>query len=206
LEQITIIDFGMGNLGSIANMIKRIGHKSIITSELSKIDSSQKIILPGVGHFDKAMQNIKKLNLIDIIRKKAIDDKIPILGICLGMQLMCLKSEEGFDTGLGLINAEVKKFSFMGEEIPKIPHMGWNSIKLQKGNSLFTNIFESSRFYFVHSYFVVCNDRNDVLSTTEYGFEFTSSFAHNNILGVQFHPEKSHKFGMLLMKNFIENS
>jgi glutamine amidotransferase len=195
----------MGNLGSIANMIKRIGYRSEITSDISKIASAGKIILPGVGHFDKAMQNISSLGLLDIIRKKAFEDKTPILGICLGMQLMCIYSEEGKGKGIGLINAEVKKFNFPQNNKLKIPHMGWNLVTPQKSNPLLLNMYEDPRFYFVHSYHVVCNELNDVMTTTNYGFDFSSSFAHNNIVGVQFHPEKSHKFGMLLLKNFIEN-
>lgn len=202
---VTIIDYGMGNLGSVANMIKRIGHQSEITSDISSILSAKKIILPGVGNFDKAMQNIKSLGLYDIIKEKAINKKTPFLGICLGMQLLCRKSEEGDNPGLGLIDAEVKRFSFNEGQKQKIPHMGWNMVKLHKENLLFLNMYEYPRFYFVHSYHVVCNELNDVLTTTHYGYDFHSSFAHSNIIGVQFHPEKSHKFGILLLKNFVEN-
>ncbi|NOU18346.1 MAG: imidazole glycerol phosphate synthase subunit HisH [Bacteroidales bacterium] len=200
---ITIINYGMGNLGSITNMIKRVGFSSEITSDLLKIESASKIILPGVGHFDKAMQNIISLGLLDIIKKKALVDKTPILGICLGMQLMCKNSEEGNEKGIGLINAEVKKFKFSNNILYKVPHMGWNLINISKESPLLFGMNETPRFYFVHSYYVMCNDINDVLSTTSYGFDFHSSFAHNNIMGVQFHPEKSHKFGMQLLKNFI---
>lgn len=202
---ITIINYGMGNLGSISNMIKRIGYSSEITSDISKITSAEKIILPGVGNFDKAMQNIVSLKLLDVIKKKAIEDKTPMLGICLGMQLMCKRSEEGKEPGLGLIDAKVKKFSFPLDKKLKIPHMGWNLVSTQKDNTLFLKMYPEPRFYFVHSYHVVCNNSSDVLSTTNYGFDFHSSFANRNIFGVQFHPEKSHKFGMLLLKNFIEN-
>jgi glutamine amidotransferase len=202
---ITIIDYGMGNLGSIANMIKRIGHKSEITNNISFINSAEKIILPGVGHFDKAMQNINSLGLLEIIRKKALKDKTPMLGICLGMQLMCKQSEEGKEQGLCLVDAEVKRFSFPENQFIKIPHMGWNLVIARKDHALFSKMYPEPRFYFVHSYHVVCNNLNDVLSTTNYGIDFHSSFSSENILGVQFHPEKSHKFGMLLLKNFIDN-
>lgn len=195
----------MGNLGSIVNMINRIGYCSEITSDISKITSAEKIILPGVGSFDKAMQNIVNLGLLDVIKTKALENKTPILGICLGMQLMCKNSEEGKEPGLGLIDAEVKKFSFPLDKKLKIPHMGWNLVSTRKDNALFLKMYLEPRFYFVHSYHVVCNNSNDVLSTTNYGFDFHSSFANRNIFGVQFHPEKSHKFGMLLLKNFIEN-
>jgi imidazole glycerol-phosphate synthase subunit HisH len=195
----------MGNLGSIANMLKHIGYSSEITSDITKINSAERIILPGVGHFDKAMQNINKLGLTEIIRKKALHDKTPMLGICLGMQIMCKQSEEGKEPGLDLINADVKRFSFPGNQLIKIPHMGWNLVTTQKNHSLFLEMYPEPRFYFVHSYHVVCENLIDVLSTTNYEIDFHSAFAHNNILGVQFHPEKSHKFGMRLLKNFIEN-
>lgn len=200
---ITIIDYGMGNLGSIVNMIKFIGYKSHITSSISQIEDAGKIILPGVGHFDKAMHNINTLGLTEVIRKKS-GAGTPVLGICLGMQLLCKSSEEGSEAGLGLIDAEVKKFRFDGGENLKIPHMGWNLADQKKENPLFSDMYPAPRFYFVHSYFVSCADDADILTTTGYGIDFVSSFARKNILGVQFHPEKSHKFGMLLLKNFIE--
>lgn len=203
-KPITIIDYGMGNLGSIANMIKYLGYNSIITSDLSEIGSASKIILPGVGHFDKAMINIRSKGMLELIRDKAVKDKIPILGICLGMQLLCNKSEEGSEKGLELIDAEVKRFSFGADNKFKIPHMGWNLIEYKKENLLFSSMIENPRFYFVHSYHVVCKNEIDVLTTSDYGTNFVSSFAKDNIIGVQFHPEKSHKFGMCLIKNFIE--
>jgi imidazole glycerol-phosphate synthase subunit HisH len=201
---ITIIDYGMGNLGSIANMIKHIGHRSVITSDISKIESADKIILPGVGNFDRAMLNIKSLGLLPVIKEKAVNNRTPLLGICLGMQLMCNKSEEGTEVGLELIDAEVKKISFSEDNNLKIPHMGWNLIEVKKENYLFEEMYDNPRFYFVHSYHAVCNDESDILTTTNYGYRFVSSFAKDNIVGVQFHPEKSHKFGMCLLKNFIE--
>lgn len=202
---ITIIDYGMGNLGSIVNMIKRIGYSSEVTSDISKIASAEKIILPGVGHFDKAMQNISGLGLLDIIKKKALNDKTPMLGICLGMQLMCKSSEEGKEKGIGLIDADVKRFFFEENKKLKIPHMGWNLATPNNKNNLFSSLSGEARFYFVHSFHVVCNNKNDSLATTNYGYDFASAFASENIIGVQFHPEKSHKFGMQFLKNFIEN-
>ena len=204
-QTVVIVDYGMGNLGSIANMIRHIGFNSIITSNISEIQSAKKIILPGVGHFDKAMQNIKSANLTGIIKEKAFDEKIPVLGICLGMQIMCNASEEGTEQGLGLVNADVKKFTFQNESTLKIPHMGWNIVEQAKDNRLFSESLKPHRFYFVHSYYVNCNDKTDVLTFTNYGFNFTSAFQRKNIVGVQFHPEKSHKFGMDLLRNFITN-
>ena len=199
---ITIIDYGMGNIGSIANMLKRIGYSSEISSDASRIDAAEKIILPGVGHFDKAIINIEKLGLKEVLRKKALKDKTPMLGICLGMQLMCINSEEGVNPGLGLINAEVKRFQF-NQNTLKIPHMGWNLVNIKKESKLLLNSTPHTRFYFVHSYHAVCNQPVDILTTTNYSYNFVSAFEHENIVGVQFHPEKSHRFGMELLRNFI---
>jgi imidazole glycerol-phosphate synthase subunit HisH len=203
-KPVIIIDYGMGNLGSIANMIRYIGYTSLISSEPSVIEKAEKIILPGVGHFDKAMQNIASLNLLEIIRIKAMVEKTAILGICLGMQIMCNKSEEGSEQGLQLVDAEVKKFNFQPVTSLKIPHMGWNGTMLKKEHALFLEMPENPRFYFVHSYHVTAGNERDVLTTSHYGYDFVSSFARENIMGVQFHPEKSHKFGMFLLKNFLE--
>lgn len=202
---ITIIDYGMGNLGSIANMIKRIGHTSEITSDIDRISDAERIILPGVGHFDKAMHNITKLGLSEVLLRKAVFERTPMLGICLGMQLMCNKSEEGARVGLGIIDANVIKFKFDAESKLKIPHMGWNIVKPVKQSPLFCQIEEEPRFYFVHSFHVVCSNLADVLATTSHGYNFHSAFSHENISGVQFHPEKSHKYGMQMLKNFVEN-
>jgi imidazole glycerol-phosphate synthase subunit HisH len=201
---VTIVDYGMGNLGSIANMVKYTGHNSLITSEVSQLESAEKIILPGVGNFDKAMLNIASLGLLPVLRHKAILEKTPVLGICLGMQLMCSRSEEGVEAGLSFIDAEVRRFSFPAEMKLKIPHMGWNIAVEKKKHYLFSDMYDNPRFYFVHSYHVACNDESDVLTVSNYGYDFTSAFARDNIIGVQFHPEKSHKFGMQLLKNFIE--
>lgn len=205
-EPTIIIDYGMGNLGSIANMIKYLGYKSIITSDLTLIQSAQKIILPGVGHFDRAMLNLNALGISDLIRKKALEDNTPLLGICLGMQLLCKGSEEGNAPGLGVVDAKVSKFSFNNSINLKVPHMGWNHVLLKKESVLFEDALSELRFYFVHSYYVSCDNKSDILTTTFYGEEFVSSFQIGKIYGVQFHPEKSHKFGMLLLRNFIEKS
>jgi glutamine amidotransferase len=201
---IVIVDYKMGNLGSISNIIKKIGHQSIITSDSSIISSADKIILPGVGHFEKAMQNLSDLNLIEVLTDKALNQQTPILGICLGMQLLTSFSEEGNVKGLNWINAKTEKFKL--DEFPelKIPHMGWNEIFIPKQQSICENLDDQSRFYFVHSYHVVCENNENILMTTKYGNDFTSAIIKDNIIGVQFHPEKSHKFGMQLFKNFIE--
>jgi imidazole glycerol-phosphate synthase subunit HisH len=201
---ITIIDYKTGNLGSIQNILKRIGEDSIVTSDKDEIARATKLILPGVGAFDTGMRNLTGLNLIDILNKKVIEEKIPVLGICLGMQLLSKGSEEGSLPGLGWIDASTVRFKFEDSTEYKIPHMGWNLIRQHKTGRLFDNMYPDSRFYFVHSYFFSANDPEDVLTSTTYEIEFTSAIERGNILGVQFHPEKSHKFGMRLLKNFVD--
>jgi glutamine amidotransferase len=201
---ITIIDYKTGNLGSIQNILKRIGEDSVVTSDKDEIARATKLILPGVGAFDTGMRNLSVLNLIDILNKKVIEEKIPVLGICLGMQLLSKGSEEGSLPGLGWIDASTVRFEFEDSTEYKIPHMGWNFIRQHKTGRLFDNMYPDSRFYFVHSYFFSANDPEDVLTSTTYEIEFTSAIERGNILGVQFHPEKSHKFGMKLLKNFVD--
>ena len=201
---IVIIDYGMGNLGSIVNMFKKIGATATLSSNIQEINEAQQLILPGVGAFDKAMKNLDNLGLIPTLNKKVIEDKTPILGICLGMQLLSEKSEEGSLEGLGWIESETVRFEFSNNESLKVPHMGWNTVTIKKDSCLFKEMYEEPRYYFVHSYYVKCRNSDNILTTTEYGLEFCSSVIKDNIMGVQFHPEKSHKFGMKLLKNFSE--
>jgi imidazole glycerol-phosphate synthase subunit HisH len=203
---ITIIDYGMGNVMSIYNMLKKVGQKSIISSKTSDIESAEKLILPGVGAFDLGMNQLLQMSVIDTLNKRVIKDKIPILGICLGLQLFANQSEEGTgQKGLGWINADVKKFNQVYNDKPiRIPHMGWNEVKVVKPSRLMEDMPPNPRFYFVHSYYFEVENKSDVLLTTEYGQVFASGIERENILGVQFHPEKSHKFGMQLLKNFTE--
>lgn len=202
---ITIVDYKTGNIGSIQNILKKIGENSIVTSDPEILDRAKKIILPGVGAFDTGMKNLAEFNLVDTLNRKVLIDKIPVLGICLGMQLMTKGSEEGILPGLGWINACVKRFEFNGSREYKIPHMGWNSITLKKNSGLFNGGDNEARFYFVHSFYVKAGSESDILASTTYGSTFTSALEKENIIGVQFHPEKSHKYGMMLFRNFVNN-
>lgn len=199
---VTIVNYGMGNLFSIQKAFKRINIEAVITSDIDAISNSCKIVLPGVGHFEKGMENIKSTGLLEVLNKKVLEDKIPVLGICLGMQLMTKHSEEGDLKGLGWIEARTIKFKYNKEQKLKIPHMGWNSLFPTKDTKLFHDISEESLFYFVHSYFVKCERSEDVLSKTNYIEKFDSSFEKDNIYGTQFHPEKSHSLGLKILKNF----
>ena len=204
---IVILDYGVGNLGSIQNMILRAGGRAIISSDINLIASAKGFILPGVGAFDHGMKKLKSSGMLDILESRVIKHNVPILGVCLGMQMLFNNSEEGDIPGLGWIDGSVKKFKFERQDSLiklKIPHMGWNIATPEVQQSLFKGFEDDARFYFVHSYHVVCNDKENVLATTQYGYDFTSSVYKNNIYGVQFHPEKSHRFGMKLFKNFME--
>lgn len=199
---ITIIDYNMGNIGSIANMLKKLRVESVITSDKRIIQNAKKIILPGVGSFDKALDNIKKLDLFEILNIKANVDQIPLLGICLGMQLLTNNSEEGNEKGFGWIDSETCRFKNDGTI--KIPHMGWNNVIRSSNSSLTNNLIEDSRFYFVHSYYVKVNNENNSILKTTHSIEFDSAIQKDNIFGVQFHPEKSGEIGLNILNNFLK--
>ncbi|MFC1749419.1 imidazole glycerol phosphate synthase subunit HisH [Pseudomonadota bacterium] len=202
---ISIVGYGVGNVGSIVNMLKRIGHSSYVATSPDELEGAKKVILPGVGSFDSGMNKLISGGWKEILDQKALQEKVPILGVCLGMQLFTKGSDEGDAPGFGWVDAETKAFdkSLMatGE---RVPHMGWNVVESEKESPLFDGLTDEQRFYFVHSYHVVCNNPADTLTTTCHGYKFTSSFEHNNIIGVQFHPEKSHKFGMEFFRRFAE--
>ena len=202
---ITIIDFGMGNVGSIKRKLHLLGSNSIVTSDFEKIRSSSKLILPGVGHFGSAVNELKKRGLWEVLNKEVLVNKKPILGICLGMQLMAKHSEEGNESGFGWFDAEVVRFNVKDTLRYKVPHMGWNQVALKKSSPLFENIDLGQGFYFVHSYHLKCNDQSDILNETVYEYPFVSAIQKDNIYGVQFHPEKSHEAGEQLLRNFSFN-
>ena len=202
-KTLAIVDYGMGNLNSVKKKLDRLKTTASITSNPKDIIKADKIILVGVGHFAKAMKNIKELNLLDTLNEVAIIKKKPVLGICLGMQLMANDSEEGNSEGLGWLDANVRKMQVDDTLRFKIPHTGWNKITQSKKSRLMKGIPESSEFYFVHSYHLMSNETSNILNETEYCFKFTSAIEKNNIFGVQYHPEKSHDIGEVLLKNFI---
>lgn len=200
---IVVIDYGMGNIGSVLNMLKKVGATAQPSSDPAVIKEAEKLILPGVGAFDNGMQNLQDKGLIDILNEKVLAQQTPILGICLGVQLFSRRSEEGTLPGLGWVAADTIRFQFPqnGNNL-KIPHMGWNYIEIRRDNALLTGFDDPPRFYFVHSYHVACDHADDVLATSHYGLDFTAAVWRGNIMGTQFHPEKSHKFGLKVLANF----
>lgn len=200
---ITIIDYGLGNLGSIHNMFKYLGVESQISSNLEVIKRSPKLLLPGVGAFDLAMKKIGETGLGTLLNERVLNEKTPILGICLGMQLLTRSSEEGQLKGLGWIDASTKRFP--SNQGIKIPHMGWNEVQIATASSLTNNLPENPRYYFVHSYYVEVDKPEESILKCLYGdLVFDAAVQKGNVYGAQFHPEKSHKFGMALLKNFAD--
>jgi len=203
-KKVVIIDYGVGNHFSVQKKMIHLGYDVVTTNDADVIEKSDKIILPGVGHFEKAMENLNQLDLIELLNEEVLVKKKPILGICLGMQLMAAYSEEGNVKGLNWIDAEVKKFNVKNQLIYKVPHTGWNQIEVVKESKLLNRIDNYAEFYFVHAYYFNCNNPSDILAQTDYEEKFTSAIESENIYGVQFHPEKSHDVGRQLLKNFIE--
>lgn len=203
---IVIIDYGMSNSGSIKNMIKKVGAVGEISSDPEVIAKAEKLVLPGVGNYDLAMRNIEALGLREVLDRRVLKDRIPILGVCLGMQLMTKSSAEGTGKGFGWFNATTRRFDKDVSDPPlRIPHMGWNHIDIKKPSPLFDEDgLTEHRYYFVHSYAVTSDQESEVLCTSHYGTDFVSGLARDNIVGLQFHPEKSHAFGMSVFKRFVE--
>jgi len=202
---VVVVNYGIGNLGSIANMLRRIGVEVAVSSEADVIAGADRLILPGVGAFDAAMERLLASGLVEPLQRQVVEDRVPLLGICLGMQLLTERSEEGRLPGLGWISADTVRFRFAEDDRNlRVPHMGWNTLSVRHDDSLFRHTSAEARFYFVHSYHVRCRDESDILATTHYGQEFVAAFGHGNIFGTQFHPEKSHTFGMEVLRAFCE--
>jgi len=200
---ITIVDYGLGNMGSMLNMFKRIGVNARIESEPDELYKAEKLVLPGVGAFDAAMQKIlDKPGLEEVLVSKALDQCIPVLGVCLGMQLLTTYSEEGALPGLNWVPGETKRFPKMKDL--KVPHMGWNIAQPNAKSKLTKGLGPDPKYYFVHSYYVRTESATHSLMQTHHGIKFDSAIELDNIFGVQFHPEKSHRFGMNILKNFSE--
>lgn len=202
--RIVIVDYRTGNLNSIRRTLDRIGSPSIISSDPKDVTEADKIILPGVGHFAKAMANLKELKLLDPLNEAVLIKRKPVLGICLGMELMAITSEEGDTPGLRWLDAGAVRLKISASTRHKVPHMGWNSIQIRKASALMKGVGDLSEFYFAHSYHLQIKDRSDLLNETEYGVTFPSAVERNNIFGVQYHPEKSHGSGVRVLKNFID--
>jgi imidazole glycerol-phosphate synthase subunit HisH len=199
---IVVVDYGMGNVRSVQKTFQRLNTEAVISGNPELILNASKIILPGVGHFKNAVENLRGRGLWEAIDEAVKEKKTPILGICLGMQLMTEHSEEGDAEGFGWIEGDTKKFNLNDPGL-KIPHMGWNTIEQKKEHGIGASIEANSFFYFVHSYYVSCRNDQDILFTTNYGIPFVSGFQKGNVTGVQFHPEKSHKNGLKMIANFI---
>ena len=202
---ITIVDYGSGNINAITNIYKLLKTPFSIASTPSELESAEKIILPGVGSFDYCMSKLNNSGLKEVLNKKVLKDKVPVLGICIGLHIMALDSEEGVLPGLGWIDGNVKKFDESKLlEKPKIPHMGWNSIQVKTIPELFKDVNQEQGFYFIHSYYIELENKKNIMTTTNYVIDFVSGINSSNIYAVQFHPEKSHSNGVKLLKNFSQ--
>lgn len=202
--KVGIVDYGVANLGSMRNMLLRIGAAADFLTSPESILGAGKIILPGIGAFDQGMDALSHLDLIEPLRKRVLEDGVPILGVCLGAQLLGMGSAEGERAGLGFIDARCERFVPDADARIRVPHIGWNHLEQLRDSALLGQLDAHARFYFVHSYHIVCADPADVLATAVYGRTFTAMIQRQNIYGAQFHPEKSHRFGMRLLQNFLE--
>ena len=203
---IAIVDYGMGNLGSVQNMLRKLGADSVRTSDPSEIAQADRLVLAGIGGFDGAMERLEDAGLVPVLNERVIEKQVPVLGVCLGMQVMAKSSTEGTRPGLGWVDAEVIRFDFPEEERLPVPHMGWEVVTPTRKSPLFDQDGPEPRFYFSHAFHLVCHDPADVAATTTYGYEFAAAIHRDNIVGTQFHPEKSHVFGLDVYRRFIELS
>jgi len=200
---ITVVDYGLGNLGSVENMLRHLGIAVHRSGDPEVVRNSSRLVLPGVGAFDRGMRNLRERGLVEALGEAVRSRGAPLLGICLGMQMLTERSEEGAETGLGWIEGGARRFAFPpGAPGLKVPHMGWNTVRATRASPLLQDLNEDARFYFVHSYYVAPVRAEDVILETTYGIAFASGVARDNVYGVQFHPEKSHRFGMRLLAAF----
>ncbi|MEP7081445.1 MAG: imidazole glycerol phosphate synthase subunit HisH [Chloroflexota bacterium] len=201
---LVVVDAGIGNLGAIPNMLKRVGATARISNRADDIAAADRLILPGVGAFDAAMRTLNELGIVEALAHKALVERVPVLGVCLGMQLLFRGSEEGDIAGLGWLGGQAVRFRLDGTDRSlRVPHMGWNYASPTNGSALLAGFEQTPRFYFAHSYHVECDDPADVAGWTTYGYRFASAVQHENIGGIQFHPEKSHRFGLKVFENFL---
>lgn len=199
---IVVVDYGVGNIASVLNMLKRVGAKAKASNSREDIEQADKLILPGVGAFDAGMQTLRSSGLIEVLNEQVLNKHKPVMGVCLGSQMLGNGSEEGNEPGLGWIDMDIVRFE--KRDGRKVPHMGWNEVNPQLQHPILTGIDKQSRFYFVHSYYMLPRYAENTLLTANYDQQFTAAVVKDNIFGFQFHPEKSHKFGVRLFKNFVE--
>lgn len=204
MPKIAIIDYGMGNIHSVKRKTIRLGVDCILTNDADEIRTAEKIIMPGVGHFARAMDSMRNLGLINVLNEEVLQKGKPILGICLGMQLLAKHSAEGDCNGLGWLDANIVRFNISDTFRYKVPHTGWNNVNIMRQSLLMKDIPNGSEFYFVHAYHMITEQKEIILNTTNYEYDFVSAVQSDNIYGVQYHPEKSHDVGAKLIKNFIE--
>lgn len=199
----TIVHYGAGNLRSVIHAFERLDEPVAVSSEPAEIEKASRLVLPGVGSFDAAMRNLEDKGILPVLHRKVLEDRTPILGICLGMQMFSRRSEEGSLAGLGWIDAETIRFAFDNGQRLAVPHIGWNEIERRRACPMLADLDSGSSFYFAHSYHVVCHDRDVVVATSHYGREFVCAVQFENLYGVQFHPEKSHILGERFLTNFL---
>lgn len=202
---ITIIDYGIGNINAFVNVYRRLDIPVRIAKKYSDLEGVEKLILPGVGHFDHAMKTLNCSGMREKIDELVIEQKVPVIGICVGMQMMASYSEEGCSEGLGWIKATVKKFDESKiNQVTRLPHMGWNDVMPITQNHLFNRLEKNAIFYFLHSYYFECENSEDIVAVSDYGIEFSCAVNYQNVYGIQFHPEKSHSYGEILLDNFAK--